>query len=97
MTKSWIENTKNCRKRIILTAFLTYCVLSYPFTYFAMSKGWGFYDKNPQTNVEINQFGHETGWSEGNIVSGRIALLIISPLSTPVNGLYMTVESTTDF
>ena len=86
-----------CRKRIILTAFLTYCVLTYPFTYFAMSNGWGFYDKNPQTTVEIDFRGRDRGWSEGKIVSGRIALLIISPISTPVNGLYMIVESTTDF
>ena len=94
MTKSWIEETKNCKKHIRIIALWMYCILSYPFNYFAMDNGWGFYDKNPQ--VTATEFEGDDGeWSEGEIIFNRMALFVMSPLATPTNGIYMIVESVT--
>lgn len=87
----------NCKDLVGKIILLTWLVGSYPLNYMSMDNGWGFYDKNPQVTVYTDGNGHKRGKNKGEIILGRIALLVISPLSIPVNGLYMIAESATTF
>ena len=87
---------KECRQRIRIIAFITYCVLAYPLNYFSMDNGWGFYDKNPKvTTTDVRIHADDGKTSRLEIMAQRMFLLVISPLATPINGLYMIIEGVT--
>ena len=94
LTKS-VENSKNCKKRIRNIAFWTYCALVYPLNYMSMDNGWGFYEENPKVTIDTS-LGGDGESSHAEIMVQRMILLLTSPLTTPVNGLYMVVESVTN-